>query len=135
MSGIYELGFTGVYVGVLYIPTPKGSIAGVVINFVMVFLWICLLIYHLIIYIQVIFLFRRENYYLRKLGTIIKDAFCNTIKGAVKKSVEVKMHKKSQIAVINCRVCASEYKMEFNHLTAPIDVYYEWIDKSEEVNR
>jgi hypothetical protein len=88
MSGIYELGFTGVYVGVLYIPTPKGNIAGVVMNGVMVLLWLCLLIYHIIIYIQVLFLFRRENYYLRKLGTHIKNAIINCFKGALKKSVE-----------------------------------------------
>jgi len=89
ITGIYELGFTGVYCGILYIPltSTNGNIAGIVINAVMMLLWICLFIYHIIICIQVLFLFRRENYYLRKLGTKIKEGIVGCFTGALKKSV------------------------------------------------
>lgn len=45
------------------------------------------------------------------------------------------------MAYISCNVCDSGYKMNSNSnflnkldLTAPIDVYYEWIDKCQEAN-
>lgn len=39
------------------------------------------------------------------------------------------------IGTILCDGCGAKYSMRINRLTDPIDVYSEWIDMSEAVNR
>lgn len=50
--------------------------------------------------------------------------FCNH-----SQTVECKLNYQSNLGIIKCRVCGASYQMEINHLTDPIDIYSEWIDK------
>ena len=73
-----------------------------------------------------------------KVATVFDCPFCNH-----KKCVEVKMYfsffyfrdNKKQIANISCRVCTSNFKTKKTALTDPIDVYSEWIDECERINK
>ena len=39
------------------------------------------------------------------------------------------------IAYVFCRLCTSNYQTTIHHLTEPIDVYCEWIDQSEKLQK
>eukprot|EP00954_Amorphochlora_amoebiformis_P019534 1333322-Amorphochlora_amoeboformis.AAC.1 len=65
----------------------------------------------------------------RKTATIFDCPFCNH-----RSTVECHFDSKARLATIRCRICAAHYQMQTNALTKPIDVYCEWIDKTEEEN-
>lgn len=64
------------------------------------------------------------------VSTVFDCPFCN-----YKKTVEVKIIKKESIANIKCGKCHSDWSMKYNNLIDPIDVYSEWIDECEKVNK
>eukprot|EP01120_Amphizonella_sp_Union-15-10_P000206 TRINITY_DN10242_c0_g1_i1.p1 TRINITY_DN10242_c0_g1~~TRINITY_DN10242_c0_g1_i1.p1 ORF type:complete len:101 (+),score=25.25 TRINITY_DN10242_c0_g1_i1:101-403(+) len=64
-----------------------------------------------------------------KLPTTFKCPFCSE-----ETSVECLMEKDKKKATISCRSCKASYSTDMNSLTAPIDVYSEWIDQCEEAN-
>jgi transcription elongation factor Elf1 len=64
-----------------------------------------------------------------KVPTIFDCPFCN-----YKKCVDVKIDRKKRIASLKCKVCQSSYETTLNHLTEPVDVYYNWIDECEREN-
>jgi hypothetical protein len=64
-----------------------------VISCVVFALWFLLFICHCVLVLQVFILFRRENYYMQKLGKIIKESCmkcCASIlkRGPVEKKIE-----------------------------------------------
>lgn len=49
-------------------------------------------------------------------------------------TVECKLNLTSNLGTVKCRICDASYQTEITHLTDPIDVYSEWVDKTEEAN-
>ena len=45
-----------------------------------------------------------------------------------KKVVEVRFNKKENKGYLRCRACGDNYEAKLKKASAPIDVYYEWID-------
>lgn len=64
------------------------------------------------------------------VSTIFDCPFCSN-----KKTVEVLINKKELRAEIKCRVCTSHWSRKWNNLIEPIDVYSEWIDECEKINK
>ncbi|KAH7664229.1 Transcription elongation factor 1 protein [Dioscorea alata] len=65
-----------------------------------------------------------------KLDVIFKCPFCES-NDAVTCSIDLKDH----YGAANCVFCEARYSTTANHLTKPIDIYSEWIDKCHEVNK
>ncbi|KAI9662005.1 MAG: hypothetical protein M1831_002920 [Alyxoria varia] len=65
-----------------------------------------------------------------KLPTQFQCLFCNH-----ETSVQVKIDKKSGTAKLKCRVCGQDYESTAHKLTEPVDVYSEWIDACDAVQK
>ncbi|KAI0985618.1 hypothetical protein GJ496_011228 [Pomphorhynchus laevis] len=72
-----------------------------------------------------------------KLRTFIKPIvkyfpcpFCDA-----EDSCKVKRHQITYNATISCNLCGANYTVSGTHLTCPIDVYNQWIDACEAVNK
>jgi len=61
------------------------------------------------------------------LPTTFQCLFCNH-----EKSVVVKMDKKGGVGYINCKVCGQDWSTGINFLSAPVDVYADWVDACDE---
>ncbi|PWN91226.1 Elf1-domain-containing protein [Acaromyces ingoldii] len=61
------------------------------------------------------------------LDTVFKCLFCKH-----EKAVTCKISDGN--ATLICKICGQSFSCRTNALTAPIDVYSEWIDATEEVN-
>mmetsp|Transcript_33747 Transcript_33747/g.85412 ORF Transcript_33747/g.85412 Transcript_33747/m.85412 type:complete len:83 (+) Transcript_33747:150-398(+) len=64
-----------------------------------------------------------------KLDTQFNCPFCNS-----SRSVQCTMDHEKEMAKMNCTQCPQGFEMRITHLTEPIDVYHEWLDKCEEAN-
>jgi len=64
------------------------------------------------------------------LPTIFQCLFCNH-----EKSVTVKIDKKQNIGSLQCKVCGQTYQTTTNYLSAPVDVYYDWVDACDAVEK
>lgn len=64
------------------------------------------------------------------VAVVFDCPFCNN-----KKTVEVKFLKKELKSTIECRLCKSNWSTKYSSLLEPIDVYSEWIDECERVNK
>ncbi|KAI1106102.1 Elf1-domain-containing protein [Jackrogersella minutella] len=62
------------------------------------------------------------------LPTVFTCLFCNH-----EKSVTVKIEKKLGIGELECKVCGQRFQCGVNYLSAPVDVYSEWIDAADAV--
>ncbi|OTB05782.1 hypothetical protein M426DRAFT_319463 [Hypoxylon sp. CI-4A] len=62
------------------------------------------------------------------LPTIFTCLFCNH-----EKSVTVNMNKKLGVGELECKVCGQRFQCGINYLSAPVDVYSEWIDAADAV--
>ena len=49
--------------------------------------------------------------------------------------VEVRMSKADKIGELNCKVCGVNFQSRINSLSAPIDVFTEWLDEAEKANK
>lgn len=56
--------------------------------------------------------------------------FCNH-----EQSIEVKINDRDKIGELECSSCGVKFQTPTHGLTAPIDVYSDWIDATEEANR
>ena len=65
-----------------------------------------------------------------KLDTEFKCPFCEH-----GKSVSCQKDHKLNVWVLSCRVCGQVYTTPIADLVEPIDVYSEWIDKCERINK
>ncbi|PSK56602.1 hypothetical protein B9Z65_6226 [Elsinoe australis] len=62
------------------------------------------------------------------LASTFQCLFCNH-----ENSVSVKLDKKSSTGELTCKVCGQSYQTGINYLSAPIDVYSDWIDACDAV--
>ncbi|KAK6075323.1 hypothetical protein SCUP234_07769 [Seiridium cupressi] len=62
------------------------------------------------------------------LATTFTCLFCNH-----EKSVTVKVDKKAGVGTLSCGVCAQSFQCGANYLSAPIDIYSEWVDAADAV--
>jgi transcription elongation factor Elf1 len=54
--------------------------------------------------------------------------FCNH-----ENSVIVKLDKKAGVGQLDCRLCGQQFQCAINYLSAPVDVYGEWVDAADAV--
>ncbi|KAI5804022.1 transcription elongation factor Elf1 like-domain-containing protein [Peziza echinospora] len=64
------------------------------------------------------------------LSTTFSCLFCNH-----EKSITCKLDKKSSVGTLHCKVCAQTFQTDINSLSAPVDVYSDWIDACDAVTR
>ncbi|KAI1491124.1 Elf1-domain-containing protein [Biscogniauxia mediterranea] len=62
------------------------------------------------------------------LPTQFTCLFCNH-----EKAVSVKMDKKAGVGQLDCKVCGQKFQCAINYLSAPVDVYSEWVDAADAV--
>jgi transcription elongation factor Elf1 len=65
-----------------------------------------------------------------EVATSFKCLFCNT-----DKSVSCKMSFTSMVGSLHCRICDVSYETQIHQLSDPIDVFSEWLDEAEEMQR
>ncbi|CAI6333328.1 unnamed protein product [Periconia digitata] len=63
-----------------------------------------------------------------KLPTTFQCLFCNH-----EKSVSVSIEKKSGVGNLQCKVCGQTFQTNINYLSAPVDVYADWVDACDAV--
>lgn len=49
-------------------------------------------------------------------------------------AVQVRLDQKSSMGYLNCKVCNMKFESTINSLTAPVDLYHDWIDANDEIN-
>jgi len=62
------------------------------------------------------------------LPTTFTCLFCNH-----ERSVSVKLDRKAGVGELTCIVCGQKFQCGINYLSAPVDVYGEWVDAAEAV--
>jgi len=62
------------------------------------------------------------------LPIIFSCLFCNH-----ERSVTVKIDKKAGVGSLACQVCGQTFQSPVNYLSAPVDVYYDWVDACDAV--
>jgi len=62
------------------------------------------------------------------LATTFACLFCNH-----EKSVSCKLDKKAGVGQLSCKVCGQSFQCKVNYLSAPVDVYSEWVDACDAV--
>ncbi|KAI5231654.1 hypothetical protein E4T42_02170 [Aureobasidium subglaciale] len=62
------------------------------------------------------------------LSTTFQCLFCNH-----ENSVSVKIDKKASTGELTCKVCGQTFQTVTNYLSAPIDVYSDWVDACDSV--
>ncbi|KAJ8513729.1 hypothetical protein OPV22_004163 [Ensete ventricosum] len=65
-----------------------------------------------------------------KLEAAFTCPFCNH-----DKSVSCTLDKTLKIGEAQCEVCKESYATTIHHLTEPIDIYAEWVDECEQVDK
>ncbi|KAF8416242.1 transcription elongation factor 1, partial [Terfezia claveryi] len=64
------------------------------------------------------------------LATTFACLFCNH-----EKSITCKLDKKASVGTLACKVCGQTFQTDINALSAPVDVYSDWIDACDAVTR
>lgn len=62
------------------------------------------------------------------LPTVFTCLFCNH-----EKSVSIKIDKKALVGYLECKVCGQKFQSATNALSAPVDVYGDWVDAADAV--
>jgi transcription elongation factor Elf1 len=62
------------------------------------------------------------------LPSVFTCLFCNH-----ERSVTVKLDKKAGVGTLDCKVCGQKFQCGINYLSAPVDVYSEWVDAADAV--
>eukprot|EP01094_Clydonella_sp_ATCC50884_P008567 TRINITY_DN18150_c0_g1_i1.p1 TRINITY_DN18150_c0_g1~~TRINITY_DN18150_c0_g1_i1.p1 ORF type:complete len:119 (-),score=42.78 TRINITY_DN18150_c0_g1_i1:115-471(-) len=62
-----------------------------------------------------------------KVPKVFDCPFCNH-----EQTVEANIDKLHSIGTVSCRVCGAKYQMNITSLTAPVDIFSEWVDRCEE---
>ncbi|KAJ2848598.1 hypothetical protein IWW36_003209 [Coemansia brasiliensis] len=50
-------------------------------------------------------------------------------------AVWVRMDKARNVGILQCKVCSISFESGINHLSEPVDVYSDWVDACDRVNR
>lgn len=69
------------------------------------------------------------TYVKPKLDAIFSCLFCNH-----EKSVICTLDKRSLIGFLKCKVCGQTFQTTISSLSAPVDVYSDWVDACEDIN-
>jgi len=64
------------------------------------------------------------------LPTTFACLFCNH-----EKAVTVKLDKKAGIGSLHCKVCGQSFQSGINYLSAAVDVYADWVDACDHVDK
>ncbi|ORY24958.1 transcription elongation factor Elf1 like-domain-containing protein [Naematelia encephala] len=64
-----------------------------------------------------------------QLPTTFKCIFCNVMK------VTVSMDKSTMTGTLRCKHCEREFRSPINNLSAPVDVFCDWVDAAEELRQ
>ncbi|KAK4179203.1 hypothetical protein QBC36DRAFT_323193 [Triangularia setosa] len=62
------------------------------------------------------------------LPSVFTCLFCNH-----EKAVSIKVDKKAGVGSLDCKVCGQHFQCGINYLSAPVDVYAEWVDAADAV--
>lgn len=62
------------------------------------------------------------------LATTFNCLFCN-----YEKAIQVKLDKRAGIGTLTCKVCAQRFQSKVTYLSAPVDVFSDWVDACETV--
>ncbi|KAH8887467.1 Elf1-domain-containing protein [Thozetella sp. PMI_491] len=62
------------------------------------------------------------------LPTVFTCLFCNH-----ERAVTVKVEKKEGVGYLECKICGQKFQCAINYLSAPVDVYSEWVDAADAV--
>ncbi|KAL2266524.1 hypothetical protein VTJ83DRAFT_5876 [Remersonia thermophila] len=62
------------------------------------------------------------------LPTTFTCLFCNH-----EKAIQIKLDKKAGCGYLDCMICGQKFQCGINYLSAPIDVYSEWVDAADAV--
>ncbi|CAP73114.1 uncharacterized protein PODANS_2_5280 [Podospora anserina S mat+] len=62
------------------------------------------------------------------LPSVFTCLFCNH-----EKAVSVKVDKKAGVGSLDCKICGQHFQCGINYLSAPVDVYAEWVDAADAV--
>jgi len=65
-----------------------------------------------------------------KVDTTFTCPFCNHDKAVI-----AKMDHLTEKGLVECTVCGQKYTCNITHLSEPIDVYSDWIDACDNLNR
>mmetsp|Transcript_8667 Transcript_8667/g.21488 ORF Transcript_8667/g.21488 Transcript_8667/m.21488 type:complete len:93 (-) Transcript_8667:160-438(-) len=65
-----------------------------------------------------------------KVDTMFTCPFCNHDKAVI-----AKMDHLTEKGLVECTVCGQKYTCNITHLSEPIDVYSDWIDACDNLNR
>ncbi|KAI9477491.1 transcription elongation factor [Coemansia mojavensis] len=65
-----------------------------------------------------------------KTDTVFQCLQCNH-----ERAVWVRMDKTRNVGILQCKVCSISFESGINHLSEPVDVYSDWVDACERVNR
>lgn len=64
------------------------------------------------------------------LDTTFSCLFCSH-----EKSVTCKLDKKAAVGYLSCKVCGQSFQTDINALSAPVDIYSDWVDACEAVRK
>ncbi|KAH3681805.1 hypothetical protein WICPIJ_007244 [Wickerhamomyces pijperi] len=67
---------------------------------------------------------------VQKLDTSFNCLFCNH-----EKSIICTLDKKNNLGTLYCKICGQSFQTTINALSKPVDVYTDWYDAVEEVNK
>lgn len=67
---------------------------------------------------------------VQKLDTSFNCLFCNH-----EKSIICTLDKKNNLGSLYCKICGQNFQTTINSLSKPVDVYTDWYDATEEVNK
>ncbi|KAK0663999.1 putative transcription elongation factor 1 [Cercophora samala] len=62
------------------------------------------------------------------LPSVFTCLFCNH-----EKAVSIKVDKKAGVGSLDCKICGQHFQCGINYLSAPVDVYAEWVDAADAV--
>lgn len=69
----------------------------------------------------------------KKQRQLLQRVF-NCIFCAHENSIDIEVDKSEKVGYLHCKVCGVTFECPVHSLSAPIDVYAEWVDRSEAVN-
>jgi hypothetical protein len=75
--GYYDFGFSGFWLIILYAP-PGGNLFAFLVNIFMMCLWLLIEVWVILIFIQTILVFRRENVSIKNITDFVKDTVKST---------------------------------------------------------
>mmetsp|Transcript_26945 Transcript_26945/g.32707 ORF Transcript_26945/g.32707 Transcript_26945/m.32707 type:complete len:85 (-) Transcript_26945:536-790(-) len=67
---------------------------------------------------------------IKKVPTTFDCPFCNH-----ESSITCRLDRVADVGEVSCRICGEKFQTTIDNLSEPVDVYSEWIDECERVNK